>query len=77
MFIVDQGRNVIWNTDKAVAAFAQGEAVTLNTGDKNRVLGRYETEERAKEVFGEMLKECFSMTVYDSDRNGVYYMPEA
>ena len=77
MFIVNQGRNVVWNIDKVIASFVQDKAVTLNTREKNNVIGRYETADRAQEVFEEMLQECFSMSVYDSSRNGVYYMPEA
>lgn len=56
MFIVNQSRNVTVNMRNTIAIEVDGKQILADGG----LLGRYETEERAKEVYKEMLEVLFS-----------------
>ena len=61
MFIVKQSRRGVVNANLAVKIELDGNCIlaVFNCETKTIVLGSYKTEERANEVFYEMLKELF------------------
>ena len=72
MRIISQDRTISYNFDK-INIFREGlSLVAMNESvDKKVLLGIYQTEERAAEVFGDIHNAC--VTTYE---NTVYYMPE-
>lgn len=56
MFIVNQSKNITVNLRNTIEIEVDGKQILADGG----LLGRYETEERAKEVYKEMLEVLFS-----------------
>ena len=88
MIIVDQDKNKIINFDNVneILTTDTGEILVINnihiTDDCLDVLGKYDTEERAKEVLQEIISK-YKTTLYNSKTNEtvvnipkVYEMPE-
>ena len=87
MIIVDQDKNKIINFDNVneILTIETGEILVINnthvTDDCLDVLGKYDTEERAKEVLQEIIKaylDCNEQNVlaeYAYVKNKVYEMP--
>lgn len=87
MIIVDQDKNKIINFDNVneILTIETGEILVVNntyiTNDCLDVLGKYDTEERAKEVLQEIIKaylDCNEQNVlaeYAYVKNKVYEMP--
>lgn len=87
MIIVDQDKNKIINFDNVneILTIETGEILVVNntyiTNDCLDVLGKYDTEERAKEVLQEIIKaylDCNEqnfLAEYAYVKNKVYEMP--
>lgn len=71
MFVFNQKRDQMINLDNVLNIKSDKEFISYRYSgiDRNRVIGRYGTEERAREV----LEEIVSRTL---DNCYVYYMPE-
>ena len=87
MIIIDQDKNKIINFDNVneISITETGEILVVNntyiTNDCLDVLGKYDTEERAKEVLQEIINK-YKTTLYNSKTNEtvvnvpkVYEMP--
>jgi hypothetical protein len=59
MFIVNADRDSIVNMDNVINIYVEGNRILAFTKVDDMVLGLYRSEERAKDVFAEMLKEAF------------------
>lgn len=74
MIIVDQDKNKIINFDNVneILTIETGEILVINnthvTDDCLDVLGKYDTEERAKEVLQEIVSK-YKTTLYNSKTN--------
>ena len=74
MIIVDQDKNKIINFDNVneILTIETGEILVINnthvTDDCLDVLGKYDTEERAKEVIQEIVSK-YKTTLYNSKTN--------
>lgn len=69
MFIVSKTRKAVVNISNAVGLSVRNKkviAVFENTGEV--LLGEYETEERAQEVFEAILEKCFSPMIIHLQR---------
>lgn len=87
MIIIDQDKNKIINFDNVneISITETGEVLVVNntyiTNDCLDVLGKYDTEKRAKEVLEEIIKaylDCNEQNVlaeYAYVKNKVYEMP--
>lgn len=87
MIIIDQDKNKIINFDNVneISITETGEVLVVNntyiTNDCLDVLGKYDTEKRAKEVLEEIIKaylDCNEknvLAVYAYVKNKVYEMP--
>ena len=64
MYIVDYERGEIVNMDNVISIFKSDRFIKAVTKVDDIVLGRYETPERTKEVFKEMLETVFPPNVY-------------
>ena len=64
MYIVDYERGEIVNMDNVVSIFINDRFIKAVTKVNDIILGRYETPERTKEVFEEMLDKVFPPNVY-------------
>ena len=62
VFIVDQKREKVVNIDMALQIHIDGCVIVAYSGifHGELILGAYETNERAAEVFRQMLEECFA-----------------
>lgn len=79
MYIVNQDRNVLINIDNMLGVYVKGNEICTGENVGLVTLGRYETKDRAKEVFTELLRSHFpaQFSMYDGVTNReVYYMPE-
>jgi hypothetical protein len=59
MFIVNADRNSVVNMDNVISVYVTGERILAVTKVDDIVIGLYRTDERAQEVYAEMLKEAF------------------
>ena len=85
MYIVNRTRSEVTNIENVTHINLDADVISayLVSGTR-RILGSYDTEEQAQDVFRKMLKACFNYE--DFTRNvvmckegfdsGVYYMPE-
>lgn len=71
MFVVNQKRDQTINLDNVLNIKSDKEFISYRYSgiDRDRVIGRYETKERAREVLEEIVSRA-------SDNCYVYYMPE-
>lgn len=76
MYIVDYVRGEVVNIDNSISIYVDEDKVYAVTTIRDIVLGEYETPDRAKEVFKEMLEECFNPnSKVESDYKGEEYHP--
>ena len=74
MRIINQARSVSVNLDNIELSVIE-ECIGYHSGDGGyRILGRYETRERAKQVFREIHEKYMGLP-FDDEPN-TYYMPE-
>ena len=60
MYIVSQGKRELYNYTVFAAVYVQYESICIGyTDGHNYVIGKYRTEERAKEVFKDLLDTLF------------------
>ena len=73
MYIVDQNRLNVVNLDNVVKLSLNGKGITYNqtTNERYCILGHYTTEERAKEIWDDLLLRCLALT----ETVETYYMP--
>ena len=63
MFIVDMNRKITVNVDNVIYISQDSRRITAVTKVDDIILGTYNTEERAAEVYAEMLKNIFPPTL--------------
>ena len=79
MFIIGQDHRQVWNIDKAACLLLDREDIalkySLEGGHVKESIARYKTDERAAEVFIDLLKKMFPQRtdVYSAE---IYYLPE-
>ena len=59
MYIVDYERGEVVNIDNATSIYRDEKNILAVTTVRDIILGSYESENRAKEVFAEMLEKVF------------------
>jgi len=59
MFIVDYERGEVANIDNVTSIYVDEKRIYAVTTVRDILLGEYDTPDRAKEVFAEMLKKVF------------------
>lgn len=59
MFIVDYERGEVANIDNATSIYVDEKRIYAVTTVRDILLGEYDTPDRAKEVFAEMLEKVF------------------
>ena len=65
MYIVSHDKKCVFNADLFITITHRSDTVIAfaPSDDESFILGKYKTDERAKEVFEQMLAECFSPLV--------------
>ena len=64
MYIVDYERGEVVNIDNSISIYADEKKIYAVTTVRDIVLGEYETPDRAKEVFAEMLEKVFPPDIF-------------
>lgn len=64
MFIVDYERGEVVNIDNSTSIYVDESRIYAVTTVRDIVLGEYKTPDRAKEVFAEMLTDCFPSNLF-------------
>ena len=61
MFIVNQNRTAIWNLDNFENISLDGDSICISREMRTYLLGQYENDDRAEEVFKQILDEIFGV----------------
>lgn len=79
MFIIGQDQKQVWNVEKAACISLDRGEITLQYnlegGHVKESIARYKTDERAAEVFSDILKNLFPKR-HDVRGTEIYYLPE-
>lgn len=75
MYIVSKNRQSVINVDNSRGLSVKGKSILVYFKSHDEILlGEYDAEERAQEVFEDMLAKCFADRMVAE--LGTYYMPE-